>query len=134
MMKQVQKVFHYRFQGRLFHSKDKKSRFHPLVTREEDLEYDGGPFKQARGVFLDHASKAVIYRFTVVVVEGRKLHEFQLFCKNGTGLPQNKAVKTMWGINWRGDIFVLRVGQSNPQRPVDMRGRDKDRVNYVVRK
>ena len=40
----------------------------------------------------------------------------------------------MWGVDWRGDNFVLRVGKINPLRPVDMWGQDKARVNYTVRK
>lgn len=128
------KVHHYHFQGRLYRSNDKVSKFHPLVTREEDIDYDRGPFKQTNTVFLDRASKAVVYRFTLFVNKGKNTHQFQLSCKGRAGLPRNKVIKRMCGINWSSDIFVLRVGKFNPQRPVDMQGRDKDRVNYVVRK
>ena len=83
---------------------------------------------------MDNSPKATIHQFTIIIHEGRRSHRFQLSCKSGRDLPWNTAVKEMWGVDWRGDNFVLRVGKINPLRPVDMWGQDKARVNYAVRK
>lgn len=85
-------------------------------------------------VFNDDAPGAPIYRYKLIVYEGRKSHEFELSCKSGADLPENQALREVWGIQWRGDIFVLRIGRRRPDRPVDMRGKDMARVNYAVRK
>ena len=84
--------------------------------------------------FKDGVPGAPVHRYRLIVNEGRKSHEFEFSCKRGNDLPENKSVNEMWGIKWRGDIFVLRVGQKRPDRPVDMRGKDKARVDFAVRK
>jgi len=85
-------------------------------------------------VVNDGTPGAPAYCYKLVVYEGRKSHKFKLCCKSGVDLPENQALKERWGIQWRGDIFVLRIGQRRPNRPVDMRGRDMARVNYAVRR
>jgi len=40
----------------------------------------------------------------------------------------------MGGGRWKGDIVVMRIGKRNPLRPVDMRGKDARRVDYVVKR
>lgn len=124
------KVHHYKFLGRIYRCNENKSRFRPFITEEE---YNS-PFEQMGRVFKDNSPAAPIHRYRIIVHEGNKSHEFELSCKSGDSLPENQSLKEMWGIQWRGDIFVLRIGQKRPDRPVDMHGRDKARVNYAVRK
>lgn len=124
------KVHHYKFLGRIYRSNENKSRFRPFITEEE---YNS-PFEQMGRVFKDNSPAAPIHRYRIIIHEGNKSHEFELSCKSGDSLPENQSLKEMWGIQWRGDIFVLRIGQKRPDRPVDMHGRDKARVNYAVRK
>jgi hypothetical protein len=88
-------------------------------------------------VFNDDTPGAPIHRYKLIVYEGKKSHEFELSCKSGgcgADLLENQALREMWGIQWRGDIFVLRIGRRRPDRPVDMCGKDMARVNYAVQR
>jgi hypothetical protein len=123
-------VHHYKFLGRIYRCDEKRSRFRPFVSEEEYHT----PFEQMGRVFNDDAPGAPIHRYKLIVYEGRKSHEFELSCKSGGDLPENRALREMWGIQWRGDIFVLRIGRRRPDRPVDMRGKDMVRVNYAVQR
>jgi len=76
---------------------------------------------------------AAVHHFEVVVIEGRQRHPFQISCKSPIFLRRNKAIAKIGGL-WRGDIVVLRIGKRDPKWPVDMRGKDAQRVNYAVRK
>lgn len=69
----------------------------------------------------------------MLILEGRKSHEFQISCKNSLGLEYNKAVEKLGG-QWNGDIIVMRIGKRNPFSPVDMGGKDAGRADYAVKK
>ncbi len=126
----IPKVNHYGFQGRLYRHNEEKSFFARIIAQDDRSV---GPLRQTQNAFNDHAPRAIIYHFNVIVQEGRTYHPFQISCKVGDGLQINKTLLKMEA-RWRGDLVVLRIGKRNPLCPVDMRGKDAARVNYAVKK
>ncbi|PPQ82085.1 hypothetical protein CVT25_014356 [Psilocybe cyanescens] len=95
---------------------------------------DAAPkLKQMHSAFGDPFPKSYIYDYHIVILEGRKSHEFQISCKNRTGLVYNNVIDKMGG-KWHGDIVVMRIGKKNPSDPVDMGGKDAGRVDFAVKK
>lgn len=89
--------------------------------------------KQTHSAFGDLFPKSYIYDYRVLILEGRKSHEFQISCKNTLGLEHNKVLEKLGG-QWNGDIVVMRIGKQNSSSPVDMGGKDAGRADFAVKK
>ncbi len=77
-----------------------------------------------QNAFNDHALRAIVYHFSVIVHEGQTYHPFQISCKIGDSLKINNTLLKM-GVRWKGDLVVMHIGKRDPLRPVDMRGKGK---------
>jgi hypothetical protein len=93
--------------------------------------YDTGitRFPSVEGVFSGLRLQPFIHDVNVVVYKRNIRHTFRVFCKNHQRLPVNTSVR---GTQWHGDIVVMRLGQRGANLVVNMRGGDKELVNFLV--
>lgn len=75
-----------------------------------------------------------IHDVVVTVYRGNRVYRFNLFLKNHRLLPLNHTLSVMMpGLQWRGDIVIMRVGVSK-LHVINMRGDDWRVADYAVRR
>ncbi|KDR79749.1 hypothetical protein GALMADRAFT_136360 [Galerina marginata CBS 339.88] len=121
-------VRYFAFRGRLYRQQEDRPSFANIIVQDAVPK-----LKQTHSAFGDPFPKAYIYDYRVIVLEGRKSHEFQISCKKALGLGYNKILEKFGG-RWNGDIVVMRIGKRNPSSPVDMGGKDAGRADFAVKK
>ncbi|KAF8877571.1 hypothetical protein CPB84DRAFT_1852618 [Gymnopilus junonius] len=128
---QSPKAKHYAYTGCLFCYDIEKPFFSPFIAWDDNRT---SLLRQTHQIFKDRVVNAKIYNFTIYLWEGCKSHPFQISCKKPViGLERNAVLRKL-GVQWRGNLYVLRIGKRNPLYPVDMRGKDAKWVSHAVKK
>jgi len=124
----MHQVKYFAFKGRLYRQNEDRPFFSNIMIQDTAPK-----LKQTQSAFGDIFPKSYIYDYRVLILEGRKFHEFQISCKNSLGFEYNKVLEKLGG-RWNGDIVVMRIGKKNPSSPVDMGGKDAGRADFAVKK
>ena len=124
----MHQVKYFAFKGRLYRQNEDRPFFSNIMIQDTAPK-----LKQMQSAFGDIFPKSYIYDYRVLILEGRKFHEFQISCKNSLGFEYNKVLEKLGG-RWNGDIVVMRIGKKNPSSPVDMGGKDAGRADFAVKK
>jgi hypothetical protein len=95
-----------------------------VPTRDDGLTR----FPLVESIFADIHTQPFIHNCVVIIIEGRVVHRFHVFCKNHRRLSINT---TVWSL-WKGDIVVMRAGKRQVRSVVNMRGHDAGLADYAV--
>lgn len=99
-----------------------------VVIQTCDSGYNRFPLVE--GLFAELRIQPFIHDCKIVVLEGRVVHEFRVFCKNHQHLSDNTSLQDF---SWKGDLVIMRAGKKQRGSVVNMRGRDAGLADYAIR-
>lgn len=115
-------------QSRVYQAESPTPHFRNLMTHNNGAQH----FALTQSV-LHHEVQPYTHFREATVMDHRKRHNFYIFFKNHCRLPINESVRKLTGVEWHGNIVIMR-GSAKGNGLVNMRGKDAQLSDFLLKR